>query len=78
MFYMWIWVRRKGGKLVYKINLYHIQYYYIFHFQVKCHQYWPIGSKSGGEDVMELKDVNLKVELISETDGPYFATRGLR
>jgi len=46
--------------------------------QVKCHQYWPVGSKNGGEDVMEFKDVNLKVELISETDGPYFATRVLR
>ncbi|XP_054274518.1 tyrosine-protein phosphatase non-receptor type 2-like isoform X2 [Macrosteles quadrilineatus] len=46
--------------------------------QVKCHQYWPIGSKNGGEDIMEFKDVDLKVELISETDGPYFSTRVLR
>uniref|UniRef100_A0A1B6IPI1 protein-tyrosine-phosphatase n=1 Tax=Homalodisca liturata TaxID=320908 RepID=A0A1B6IPI1_9HEMI len=46
--------------------------------QVKCHQYWPVGSKNGGEDIMEFTDVNLKVELASETEGSYFTTRILR
>ncbi|XP_039286824.1 tyrosine-protein phosphatase non-receptor type 61F isoform X2 [Nilaparvata lugens] len=45
---------------------------------IKCHQYWPEGSRNGGDDVMLLADVGLKVELISETDCSYYITRKLR
>ncbi|RZF40118.1 hypothetical protein LSTR_LSTR011246 [Laodelphax striatellus] len=45
---------------------------------IKCHQYWPVGSKNGGEDDMMLTDVGLKVELMSETDCSYYITRKLR
>lgn len=46
--------------------------------QVKCHQYWPPGNKSGGEDVMFLTDFGLKVQYISETEASYYTTRILR
>lgn len=46
--------------------------------QVKCHQYWPLGTKQGREDVMIFTDVGLKVELISETESSYYITRVLR
>jgi hypothetical protein len=48
------------------------------YFQVKCHQYWPLGSEPGVDDVMELTDVGLKVQFISEDDAPYYTTRILR
>lgn len=49
-----------------------------YFFQVKCHQYWPVGSKNGGEDCMDFPEVGLKVELSSESEGPYYITRVLR
>ncbi|XP_069692537.1 tyrosine-protein phosphatase non-receptor type 2-like isoform X2 [Periplaneta americana] len=42
--------------------------------QVKCHQYWPLDS---GSD-LELPDVGLKVQLVSESEAPYYTTRTLR
>jgi hypothetical protein len=47
-------------------------------FQVKCHQYWPPGTQPGSDDVMELTDVGLKVQFISEDTAPYYTTRILR
>jgi len=70
--HFWLMVWEQNCKAVLMLNK------IIEKCQVKCHQYWPIGSKNSGEDVMELKDVDLKVELISETEGPYFTTRVLR
>ncbi|KAL1130837.1 hypothetical protein AAG570_012078, partial [Ranatra chinensis] len=46
--------------------------------QEKCHQYWPIGEKHGGEDVMVLNDVGLKVKFISEKVSSDFTARILR
>jgi len=46
--------------------------------QVKCHQYWPPGTQPGSDDVMELTDVGLKVQFISEDKAPYYTTRILR
>ncbi|XP_023713038.1 tyrosine-protein phosphatase non-receptor type 2 isoform X3 [Cryptotermes secundus] len=46
--------------------------------QVKCHQYWPLGSQPGIDNVMELTDVGLKVQFISEDEAPYYTTRILR
>jgi hypothetical protein len=48
------------------------------YFQVKCHQYWPLGTQPGIDDVMELEDVGLKVQFISEDEAPYYTTRILR
>jgi hypothetical protein len=47
-------------------------------FQVKCHQYWPPGTQPESDDVMELTDVGLKVQFISEEKAPYYTTRILR
>ncbi|XP_049811714.1 tyrosine-protein phosphatase non-receptor type 2-like isoform X1 [Schistocerca nitens] len=46
--------------------------------QVKCHQYWPSGTKPGVDDRLELKDVGLVVEFVSETEASYYTTRVLR
>jgi hypothetical protein len=48
------------------------------YFQVKCHQYWPLGTQPGSDDVMELTDVGLRVQFISEDEAPYYTTRILR
>lgn len=34
-------------------------------FQIKCHQYWPLGECEGGEDTMVFSTVGLKVDLLS-------------
>ncbi|XP_076372975.1 tyrosine-protein phosphatase non-receptor type 1-like, partial [Tachypleus tridentatus] len=44
---------------------------------VKCHQYWPLGSKHGGEDEMLLTDVNLKVDFLGEEEASYYTVREL-
>ena len=54
-----------------------------FHFlftsnQIKCHQYWPIGKQPGVDDVLDLPDVGLKVQHLSETEASYYITRVLR
>uniref|UniRef100_A0A1B6D5J2 protein-tyrosine-phosphatase n=1 Tax=Clastoptera arizonana TaxID=38151 RepID=A0A1B6D5J2_9HEMI len=46
--------------------------------QVKCHQYWPIGSLHGGDDIMVLTEVGLKIENIKENEFSYYTTRILR
>nr|CAD7425261.1 unnamed protein product [Timema monikensis] len=46
--------------------------------QVKCHQYWPLGTEPGVNDVMVMTDVGLKVQYISETEASYYTTRILR
>lgn len=33
--------------------------------QIKCHQYWPMGSREGGDDTLVITSVGLKVELLS-------------
>lgn len=44
--------------------------------QIKCHQYWPLGS--GPEDRLQLDDVGLTVELISQTDCSYYTVSALK
>lgn len=46
--------------------------------QVKCHQYWPMGAKKGGENEMVFTEVGLKVEFISEVEASYYTKRVLR
>lgn len=46
--------------------------------QEKCHQYWPLGERNGGEDFMILTDVGLEVEYVSEKEASYFTKRILR
>jgi len=44
--------------------------------QIKCHQYWPLGS--GPEHRLELEDVRLSVELVSQTDCNYYTVSSLK
>lgn len=43
--------------------------------QVKCHQYWPIGSKYGGEDDLTLSDVKLQITFLSQKDQSNYILR---
>ncbi|KFM73383.1 Tyrosine-protein phosphatase non-receptor type 1, partial [Stegodyphus mimosarum] len=42
---------------------------------VKCHQYWPVGSKNGGDDELSLMDVKLKITFLSAKDESYYILR---
>ncbi|XP_043233606.1 tyrosine-protein phosphatase non-receptor type 2-like isoform X2 [Amphibalanus amphitrite] len=44
--------------------------------QIKCHQYWPL--VSGAEDRLQLEDVGLTVELVSQTDCSYYTVSALK
>ncbi|XP_075229013.1 tyrosine-protein phosphatase non-receptor type 1-like isoform X2 [Lycorma delicatula] len=46
--------------------------------QVKCHQYWPMGSNKGGENQMLFTEALLKVEFVSEIEASYYIKRVLR
>jgi hypothetical protein len=46
--------------------------------QIKCHQYWPVGSKEGGDDVMEFHDVGIKVRILKEQESRHFIIRTFR
>ena len=47
--------------------------------QVKCHQYYPVGSENEGDDEMVFNDVGLKVTYITERHTNYhFTTRVLQ
>ncbi|MCL4124218.1 UNVERIFIED_CONTAM: hypothetical protein GTU68_058884, partial [Idotea baltica] len=46
--------------------------------QIKCHQYWPLGEKRGGESSTEFPSVNLKVELLNESNRSHYIYRTLR
>ncbi|XP_063612429.1 tyrosine-protein phosphatase non-receptor type 2-like [Penaeus indicus] len=46
--------------------------------QIKCHQYWPLGESDGGEDVMMITPVGLKVELISVSRHSHYNYSTLR
>ena len=44
--------------------------------EVKCHQYYPVGSENEGDDEMVFNDVGLKVTFINEQHTSYhFTTR---
>jgi len=45
---------------------------------VKCHQYWPMGRQLGGEDLLVLPDVGLKVEFVCETEYSFYTVRQLK
>ena len=45
-----------------------------FYFQIKCHQYFPVGQDNEGEDEMAFNDVGLKVTFITETESNYHYT----
>ena len=47
-------------------------------FQVKCHQYFPVGAVNEGEDEVVYSDVDLKVTYISEEDQNYYTVRKLK
>ncbi|XP_035208799.1 tyrosine-protein phosphatase non-receptor type 1-like isoform X2 [Stegodyphus dumicola] len=42
---------------------------------VKCHQYWPVGSKNGGDDELSLMDVQLKITFLNAKDDSYYILR---
>lgn len=42
---------------------------------VKCHQYWPIGNRYGGEDELILLDVNLKITFICQKEESHYILR---
>ncbi|XP_037088417.1 tyrosine-protein phosphatase non-receptor type 2-like isoform X1 [Pollicipes pollicipes] len=44
--------------------------------QIKCHQYWPLGG--GPEDRLQMDDVGLTVELVSQTDCSYYTVSALK
>lgn len=44
-------------------------------FQVKCHQYWPIGDQYGGEDDLLLSDVNLKITFNCQKEDSHYILR---
>ena len=46
-----------------------------FHFQLKCHPYWPSGDEN--EDELIFEDVKLKVALVEEEDFEYYSVREL-
>lgn len=46
--------------------------------QVKCHQYWPMGSNKGGEDEMTFTEAGLRVKFVSEVEASYYTKRILR
>lgn len=46
--------------------------------QIKCHQYWPLGSNHDGDDVMVLEDVGLQIEYLSEVNKIYYVIRQLK
>lgn len=45
---------------------------------VKCHQYWPLGLKNNGEDTMNLEQVGLCVQYVSENATSHYVLRHLR
>ncbi|KAJ1523748.1 hypothetical protein ONE63_001581 [Megalurothrips usitatus] len=46
--------------------------------QIKCHLYWPVGKHPGVDDVLDMPDVGLKVQHLSETEASYYITRVFR
>ncbi|XP_034233065.1 tyrosine-protein phosphatase non-receptor type 2 isoform X2 [Thrips palmi] len=46
--------------------------------QIKCHMYWPSGKHPGVDDTLDLPDVGLKVQHLSETEASYYITRVFR
>ncbi|XP_068220952.1 tyrosine-protein phosphatase non-receptor type 2-like isoform X2 [Palaemon carinicauda] len=56
-FWLMVWQQRvKGIIMLNKI---------IEKNQIKCHQYWPVGTSEGGEDSMDISTAGLKVDLLN-------------
>ena len=45
--------------------------------QIKCSQYFPMGSECGDQDEMIFEEVALRVTFLAETDNSYYAVRTL-
>ncbi|XP_021963170.1 tyrosine-protein phosphatase non-receptor type 1 isoform X1 [Folsomia candida] len=67
--HFWLMVWEQRSKAVLMLNK------VIEKNQIKCHQYWPVGSKNGGHDDMEFDDVGIKLVLRKEEELRHFIVR---